>query len=209
MPKLSSSKILIGLTGGIACGKSTVARYLAEAGFTIIDADQLAHQLTAKGQPLLEKIKACFGASYLLADGSLNRKRLGKLIFQNKLAKAKLDTLMAKEIQEALQAAIDQASADLLILDIPLLFEQGYASSCQKIIVVSLPKEVQQARLQQRDACSSSFAQAKIASQLPLSQKCAQADFIIDNQQTKAELKIAVEKLSEKLKSLQKAAAKK
>ncbi|WP_047999505.1 dephospho-CoA kinase [Lactiplantibacillus herbarum] len=175
---------LIGLTGGIATGKSTVSKLLASNGLPIVDADKIAWQVEGPGQPTTQKIAAHFGPQALLADGSLNRAWLGRLVFNDNQALAELTAITSLPIQYAMFEAIvaaGQSHPAAIILDVPLLFESGWQHVCDQVLVVNAPSDVVLQRLMSRNQLSQQAAQARIDSQLPLAEKVAQADVVIDN----------------------------
>lgn len=202
MSKLSTDKILIGLTGNIACGKSTVAQYLKKEGMEILDADCVAREIVLPGTPALKEIAQTFGKEYLHTDGTLNRKKLGRHIFADETERQKLDQIMAQYLQQEFQAKIDLSPASHLIFDMPLLFEQNYDQDMDAIIVVHVQESIQQERLQQRDHCSLEEAKQKMQSQMPLKEKQKQATWQIDNNGTKEEIEEQCQKLLPKLKKL-------
>lgn len=181
---------ILGLTGGIASGKSTVSAYLAQNGALIIDADLIARQVVAKKSSGLKQIVAKFGGEILTASGELDRKKLGKLVFSNKeLLKALTDItgpLIRAEILREIEAA-KKAQVKLVVLDIPLLFETGYQTLCDKVMVVTVPSEVQLERVMNRDNLSVAEARKRIANQLPASKRNELADVLIDNSKSVAE----------------------
>ncbi|WP_302047419.1 dephospho-CoA kinase [Ligilactobacillus agilis] len=181
---------ILGLTGGIASGKSTVSAYLAQNGALIIDADLIARQVVAKKSSGLKQIVAKFGKEILTASGELDRKKLGKLVFSNKdLLKALTDItgpLIRAEILREIEAA-KKAQVKLVVLDIPLLFETGYQTLCDKVMVVTVPSEVQLERVMKRDNLSAAEARKRIANQLPTSKRNELADVLIDNSKSVAE----------------------
>lgn len=181
---------ILGLTGGIASGKSTVSAYLAQNGALIIDADLIARQVVAKRSSGLKQIVAKFGEEILTASGELDRKKLGKLVFSNKeLLKALTDItgpLIRAEILREIEAA-KKAQVKLVVLDIPLLFETGYQTLCDKVMVVTIPSEVQLERVMKRDNLSAAEARKRIANQLPASKRNELADVLIDNSKSVAE----------------------
>lgn len=181
---------ILGLTGGIASGKSTVSAYLAQNGASIIDADLIARQVVAKKSSGLKQIVAKFGEEILTASGELDRKKLGKLVFSNKeLLKALTDItgpLIRAEILREIEAA-KKAQVKLVVLDIPLLFETGYQTLCDKVMVVTIPSEVQLERVMKRDNLSAAEARKRIANQLPASKRNELADVLIDNSKSVAE----------------------
>lgn len=181
---------ILGLTGGIASGKSTVSTYLAQKGALIVDADLIARQVVAKKSSGLKQIVAKFGEEILTASGELDRKKLGKLVFSNKeLLKALTDItgpLIRAEILREIQAA-KKAQVKLVVLDIPLLFETGYQTLCDKVMVVTIPSKLQLERVMKRDNLSAAEARKRIANQLPASKRNELADVLIDNSKSVAE----------------------
>ncbi|WP_432739193.1 dephospho-CoA kinase [Ligilactobacillus agilis] len=181
---------ILGLTGGIASGKSTVSAYLAQNGALIIDADLIARQVVAKKSSGLKQIVAKFGKEILTASGELDRKKLGKLVFSNKdLLKALTDItgpLIRAEILREIEAA-KKAQVKLVVLDIPLLFETGYQTLCDKVMVVTIPSKLQLERVMKRDNLSAAEARKRIANQLPASKRNELADVLIDNSKSVAE----------------------
>ena len=181
---------ILGLTGGIASGKSTVSAYLAKNGALIIDADLIARQVVAKKSSGLKQIVAKFGGEILTASGELDRKKLGKLVFSNKeLLKALTDItgpLIRAEILREIEAA-KKAQVKMVVLDIPLLFETGYQTLCDKVMVVTIPSKLQLERVMKRDNLSAAEARKRIANQLPASKRNELADVLIDNSKSVAE----------------------
>ena len=181
---------ILGLTGGIASGKSTVSAYLAQNGALIIDADLIARQVVAKKSSGLKQIVAKFGGEILTASGELDRKKLGKLVFSNKdLLKNLTDItgpLIRAEILREIEAA-KKAQVKLVVLDIPLLFETGYQTLCDKVMVVTIPSKSQLERVMKRDNLSAAEARKRIANQLPASKRNELADVLIDNSKSVAE----------------------
>lgn len=181
---------ILGLTGGIASGKSTVSAYLAQNGALIIDADLIARQVVAKKSSGLKQIVAKFGEEILTASGELDRKKLGKLVFSNKdLLKNLTDItgpLIRAEILREIEAA-KKAQVKLVVLDIPLLFETGYQTLCDKVMVVTIPSKLQLERVMKRDNLSAAEARKRIANQLPASKRNELADVLIDNSKSVAE----------------------
>ncbi|WP_072536096.1 dephospho-CoA kinase [Lactiplantibacillus plantarum] len=174
---------LIGLTGGIATGKSTVSKLLATK-LPIVDADKIAWQVEGPGQPTTQKIVAHFGQQAVLVDGRLNRPWLGQLVFNDAQALQALTAITRLPIQYAMFEAIvaaNQQQPDAIILDVPLLFESGWQHVCDQVLVVTASPAVVLQRLMARNHLSQQAAQARIDSQMPLAQKVARADVVIDN----------------------------
>jgi dephospho-CoA kinase len=182
---------VVGLTGGIGSGKSTVARMLHALGATVIDADAIVHELQAKGQPMVDELARAFGPGVLTADGALDRKALGAIVFRDEAARARLNTIVHPPVGAEFARRLAAAIADgvpLVVLDIPLLFEgresgkgSAAARNVQTTVVVWVPERVQLQRQIARDACTREDALARVRSQLPLDRKRELADHVIDN----------------------------
>jgi dephospho-CoA kinase len=193
---------IIGLTGGIASGKSTVSAMLREFGAHVIDADQVAREVVAPGTPALDEIRARFGAEVLQADGALDRKKLGAIVFVDQDARRALERITHPRIAAATQQEIARLSAagvDPILYDAALIVENRLYTWMQGLIVVSVPPEAQVARLMIRDDIDEAAAQARIAAQLPLADKVAVATHVIDNGATRAETEAQVRALWERL----------
>jgi len=188
---------VLGLTGGIGSGKSTVASMFSELGADIIDADELARQVVEPGQPALAAILAAFGPTVVQADGRLDRKRLAEIVFADPVARARLNGITHPPIRELMNAEVEtrRMQPGLLILDIPLLFENARSESVEKTIVVWVDQATQLARLAARDGLEIGAARARIAAQMPLNQKKALADYFIDNSGTREQTHRQVEAL--------------
>ena len=190
---------IIGLTGGIACGKSTVSQALRTLGAHIIDADALAHALSQPNAPLFNAYVERFGREVVTPDGTLDRAAIARLVFADPAVRAEVDAmahpLIRAEAERRLRAAED-AHERAAVLDVPLLFEAGWDTLTDEIWVVALPPEKQLARLLRRDtAMSGEEARARMAAQMPLAEKCARADVVIDNSGTEEETCARVEEL--------------
>lgn len=177
--------LVIGLTGGIASGKSTVSRYLRERGAAIIDADIIAKDLVARGNPAWREIVACFGEQVLDETGNIDRKRLGEIIFMDSQARKKLNSIVHPKVIEATKKRIrelqDKDDVPLVVVDAPLLLEAGMTDLVDEVWVVAVPVQEQVNRLVFRDKLSREEALKRINSQMPLSEKLAYADRVIDN----------------------------
>ena len=177
--------IIAGLTGGIASGKSTVSRFLSEAGARIIDADKIARAVVAPGFPAYDEIVSFFGDTVLLPDGKIDRKRLGDIIFNDPDKKARLDAIVhPRVIERATQIIADTASQSpdaVVIMDVPLLFEAGMEKGLAEVIVVYAPASTQLQRLMLRDGIDEQAAMARIQSQMSIEEKCKRATVVIDN----------------------------
>lgn len=185
---------VLGLTGGIATGKSTVVNIFREYGFPIVDSDLIAREIVEIGKPALAAIKATFGKEVLLPEGGLDRKKLGHLIFTHPEKRAVLDQLLAPFLRKAILEQIAQAKqkSNLVIVDIPLLFEAGYSNAVDEIAIVYVPEALQLRRLMKRDQLSEEEAQKRIDSQWPIEEKKEKSQIIFDNQTTIAETKAQV-----------------
>src|ERR1700730_2246828 len=174
---------VLGLTGGIGSGKSMVAQMFAQLGAAVIDADQLAREVVEPGQPALQEIAATFGPDVLLPDGRLDRPKLAQIIFANPVERAKLDAITHPPIRERMEVQIKarRSGPGVLIVDIPLLYENKRTSSVEKVIVVWVDPQTQLRRIQDRDGLSAQSAHQRVAAQMPLDAKRARADHVIDN----------------------------
>lgn len=187
---------VIGLTGGIATGKSTVARFFTDRGIPVIDADQLARDAVQPGSPALKQIVATFGREILTSDGALDRKRLGSLIFSDSDKRSQLERILHPAIRKLAEARIRQAAAaghKRLIYMAPLLIEAGATDRVDDIWVVTVRPEVQLERVMQRDNISRKQALQIIGSQMPLAEKERYGSVVIDNSGTEAETISALE----------------
>lgn len=176
--------MIIGLTGSIASGKSTVAKMLEEMNFPIVDADQVARVVVEPGKQALQEIVEQFGEDILLEDGQLNRQKLGSIIFHDPSKRTVLNNIMHPAIRKEMLAQRDywvEQGAEVVVMDIPLLFESKLQHFVEKILVVSVKEDTQLTRLMERNQLSEEDAKARISSQLPLSVKEAGADAVIYN----------------------------
>jgi dephospho-CoA kinase len=174
---------VLGLTGGIGSGKSFVGRIFNELGAEVIDADQLARDVVEPGQPALREIAAAFGPEVLLPNGRLNRSRLGDIVFADAPARAALNAITHPRIRQRMaeDVAARQGKEGVLILDIPLLFENARLDMVEAVIVVWVDPETQLRRLTERDGLSLEDARRRVDAQMPLEEKRRRADHVIDN----------------------------
>jgi dephospho-CoA kinase len=178
---------ILGLTGSIATGKSTVAKLFLSAGIPVVDVDLGARAVVLPGAPGLADIIDHFGEAYLLPDGTLDRKRLGALIFSDREKRKELDALLKERINDWIQAEKERYISEghnLIVLDIPLLYEGGYEDSCDAVMVVYVPEELQLQRLMSRNHLDEDEATRRMQSQLSIEKKKELADFVIDNSGT-------------------------
>jgi dephospho-CoA kinase len=177
--------LLVGLTGGIATGKSTVSEMLRELGAEIIDADRLAREVVEPGQPAFKQIVAEFGAGIVGADGALDRKKLGAIVFADPERRKRLEALTHPAIRARFQARLDELAAQgfegLVFFDAPVMIESGNYKHMDRMVVVVTDEATQMARLRARDGTDDAEGRRKIASQMPLAEKAKLADHVIDN----------------------------
>jgi len=185
----------IGLTGGIASGKSTVANLFAALGITIVDTDLLAREVVAPGSALLPRIAGHFGAQVLQKDGSLDRAALRSRVFENPAERQWLERLTHPAIRELTDKRCESATSDYVIVAIPLLVETAGAERFDRVLVVDCSPEIQFARLQARDGASRAEAERMLAAQATREQRLAVADDVITNDGDLAALREQVEKL--------------
>ncbi len=175
-------KRLIGLTGGIATGKTTVSNYLKDKyRLPILDADLYAKEAVAKGSPILETIFARYGDRVIQTDRSLNRSSLGEIIFNDAVEKQWLESQIHPYVRDRFDRELQCLEDNTIVLDIPLLFEANLTDTVTEIWVVSCDRSLQIARLQQRNDLTLVQATARIDSQMPLGEKIAAADVVLNN----------------------------
>ena len=190
--------MIIGLTGSIASGKSTIAAILKDIGLPIIDADLVARDVVEPGSQTLKEIEAVFGGEVINGDGTLNREALGQIIFHDPAKRKELNDLMHPAIRANMLSKRDRLVKEgyrTIIMDIPLLFESRLQHFVEKILVVSVTEETQLSRLMQRNSLSEGEARARIQSQLPISEKEKGADAVIYNNGSIEESKWQLERI--------------
>ncbi len=174
--------VLIGLTGNIACGKSTVARMLAEKGAYVIDADAIAHEVIRKGTPAYEEILRRFGADILGPDEEIDRRRLGEIVFRDPIALRDLEAIVHPavlvEIQQRIQACPE---APAIVIEAIKLIESDFARACDTLWVVTCPESEQVRRLMKERGLTEEEARVRIRAQPPQEEKIRRADVVIDN----------------------------
>ncbi len=189
---------VVGLTGGIASGKSTFAAALRARGVPVVDADALARAAVAPGSPALAEIARAFGPGVLAPDGGLDRKKMGALVFADPEARRRLEAITHPAVRAAMAeetARLAAAGHDLAFYDTPLLYEVGLDRALDSVVVVWAPPHVQRARLVARDGLSTADADARIAAQLPIDEKAARADFVVENAGAPGELGAKADRL--------------
>jgi dephospho-CoA kinase len=185
----------IGLTGGIGSGKSTVAGLFAARGVPVIDADVIARELVAPGQPALVEIIAAFGAEMVNADGQLDRARLRERVFNDAAQRERLEAILHPRIRAVMAERAAAQSTTYVLLVIPLLFESGQRDLVDRMLVVDVPVELQRARVSARDHLSDAQIDAILAAQLSRDQRIDGADDVIDNSGDAAALERQVDDL--------------
>lgn len=190
---------LIGLTGGVATGKSEVARLFAQHGAVVLSADAVAREATAAGSPLLEAIARDLGPQYI-HDGRLDRAALAERVFSDSEARRRLEAIVHPVVLERLQAAIRDLrnrspQPEVVVIEVPLLYEVGIQAWFDEVVVVTAPLAEQVRRIRARDGLTEEAALARIRAQMPLEEKAARADHVIINDRTKEELALAVNRI--------------
>ena len=193
MAKLKTARpyFLVGLTGGIASGKSIVSRQLAELGCRLVDADVLAREVVAPGEPAWHAIVEEFGPEVARPDRQLDRKRLGALVFADPARRKVLEAITHPAIAARRETILEALTAErfdgVVVLDVPLLIEVGGAARVDRVVLVYAEPELQLARLMGRDGFDRGEAERRVASQMPLAEKVRHAHFVIDNSGTPEE----------------------
>jgi dephospho-CoA kinase len=187
---------VVGLTGGIGSGKSAAAQVFQGLGVMIVDADAIAHALTAPGGAAIEPIRAAFGGDYINAEGALDRARMRDLVFGNEAKKRQLESLLHPLIRQNADALISAASSAYAILMVPLLVEsRAYRERCQRVLVVDCPEALQIARVVARSGITKEQVRAIMATQATRAERLAAADDVIDNSGDHAALRRQIEAL--------------
>jgi len=190
--------MILGLTGGIATGKSTVSAMLRERGIPVIDADLIAREVVEPGKPAYEAIVQHFGSDIVLPNGQIDRKQLGEIVFSNEAERQKLNAIVHPEVRRLMREQAEQAEregAPIVFMDIPLLFESKLQHMVDKIVVVYAPASMQLTRMMERDELDEEQAKKRLLAQFPIEQKKQDADYVIDNAGTREETERQVEKL--------------
>lgn len=176
--------IVIGLTGGIATGKSTVSKMLRDYGLPVIDSDAIAREVVEPGEEVLSRIIREFGEDILLQDGRLNRQKLGNIVFNDKIMLQRLNDITHPEIKRRIKDSIErykELKTTCLIIDVPLLIESNYKDMVDKILLVYTDRDTQAKRLVKRNGYTRREAMDRINSQMDIDEKLKYADYIIDN----------------------------
>jgi dephospho-CoA kinase len=199
--------LLIGLTGGIATGKSAVTRFLAARGAVTFSADEAARAVLVPGGSALRRLAAEFGAEMLTPSGELDRARLGRAVFADAAARRRLERLLHPLIRSLLRAQIEAAQRDLpsdtvIVVEIPLLYEGGLETWFDQVVVVAAPEALQKERLARRNGLNALEIDRRLAAQWPLDRKIARADYVLQNDGSLPHLEASVETLWRRLKTL-------
>lgn len=196
----------VGLTGGIASGKSTVCNVFTRLGAKVLDADEVAREVVLPGRPAWIKLNQAFGSEFFSPDGNLNRRKVRRLIFADAVKRRQLNAIVHPEVMREIHHRYEQLSAaapnGVFLVDVPLLFEVGAAGRFDRVLVVYADEDVQIDRLIRRDGISREEANQALSIQMPLREKVELADFVIDNNGTSKETQAQVEKVWRELLTL-------
>ena len=192
---------IIGITGGIASGKSSVSQYLKELGFTVVDADVASRAVVEPGEEAYLQVVKAFGEDLLLSDGNIDRAKLGSIIFHDQEKRLLLNSIVHPAVRNWMRVETEKAlatGAETVFMDIPLLFESKLTFMVEKTLLIYVDESVQLERLMNRNALTQSDALARIRSQMPLKDKTALADAVVDNNGDIEETKKQVDEVLKK-----------
>lgn len=190
--------IVVGLTGGIGCGKSEVGKMLAQAGYTVLDADKLARELSATNAGIIAAIKEEFGSDIYDAAGNLQRKALAEIVFSDRKKLEKLNGIIHPRVIRAVELELEERQkkgARVVVVEAALHYEIKWNEAMDLMVVVSAPMPLRLQRVRQRDGMEEEAVRRRMASQLPLEEKVQRADYVIENAGDFAELQAAVREL--------------
>jgi dephospho-CoA kinase len=193
---------VVGLTGGIATGKSTVSKMFSESLIPVIDTDTIARDLLNKDTECYQEVVGYFGEEILFLNHEIDRKKLGKIIFHDEEKRQKLNDIVHPRVINIVLSEIEKhkgLGTKILVVDVPLLYESGFDQYMDDVIVVYTNKEMQKERLMSRDNINSDYADKKMNAQMSLEEKVKQADYVIDNSKSILETKKAFNKIVEEL----------
>ncbi len=194
---------LVGLTGGIASGKSTAARAFEALGARVIDADRVARRVVEPGRPALAEIRQAFGDGVIRPDGALDREALGRIVFSDAAARRRLNAIVhprvAEEVDRELAEALREDPGAVVVYDVPLLFEGRMEDRFDLVVVVHVPRAVQERRLRARDGLGPDEALARIRSQMDIDEKARRAHVVLDNRGAPEDLEAQVRRLMERI----------
>lgn len=194
----------IGLTGGIATGKSTVSNWLKSHGYAVIDADELARLVVAPGSEGIRQILSQFGAEVIDEDGNLDRRKLGALVFADREKLRDLENIIHPLVQaqvQSLRERYQREGRDFVFYDVPLLYEKKLQSQFDQVIVISANEKTQKERMRARDGLSEQEIEHRLNSQVPMADKVSQADIVIENNGSRSDLEKKLEDLVKNLKN--------
>ena len=182
-----NKSLVIGLTGGIGSGKSTVVQFLLALGYPVVDSDLLAREIVEPGSEALIEIEKAFGSEYILSTGCLDRKKLGNLVFSHPDQLEILNAITSEKISHLLKSRVEllKKEHEIIFVDVPLLIERGQIDYYDEIWLVYVPRHVQLIRLMERDGISLEFAEKQLAAQMPIEDKIPYADRVINNESDK------------------------
>lgn len=193
---------VIGITGGIGAGKSTVSGYLASLGYPVFDADEVSRGLTAAGSPVVDELAETFGEEILVRKGVLSREKLAEIVFSDPDKNRKLMQIVTMKVREAGQKWISdyrkKEKYDIIILDSPLLFETGSEDLCDAVWFITADDEVRRRRVMERDGVTAEQVERRMRSQMPEKEKAERSDEIVDNSRGVEELHRTVDALLKK-----------
>lgn len=195
--------LVVGLTGGISSGKSTVSKMIEEAGIPVICADELARKVVEPGSPGLEEIRRTFGDGVINGEGGLDRAAMARVVFADSSLRKTLESIIHPRVEEERDRRIHLLAGqghEIAVVDVPLLYEAGWQDAFDLIVVVYAPREVQEARLITRDGISTEEARARLDAQMSIERKKALADRLIDNSESMDETRRQVERILQDLK---------
>jgi dephospho-CoA kinase len=196
--------LIIGLTGGIGSGKSTVAKWFQEQGVAVMDADKIVHNLLKTDELTISSLRQKFGPDIFNEDGQISRPKLGAVVFSQEKARKWLEEIIHPRVLEWMKEeseALRKTGAKICVWDVPLLFETGFEKSVDQVWVVWVPGDQQIKRVQERDNLNKSEVEARIAAQGSLEEKCKRADVVIDNSGTELETRRQLDDLWKKIQS--------
>lgn len=196
---------VIGLTGGVATGKSLALQAFREVGAAVLSADAIAHELMAPGKPLAQRVAAEF-AGCVLPDGALDRRALGRLVFRDAEARKRLEALVHPPVLERLRCELDRLRnlprpPEVVVVEVPLLYEVGLQDWFDGVVVVAADEDAQMARLRCRDGLSEEEARLRVAAQMPIAEKEARADWVLRNDGTPEHLRAQVRQMMRNLRA--------
>ncbi len=188
--------VIIGLTGGIASGKTVVSDYLKELGYPIVDADELARDIMAPESAVLHRVRAAFGDTVFCDDGTLDRAALGRKVFSDEKARATLDAITHPAIRCLAEKRFGELQAEpLVFFVVPLLYESGMDALCDKVWLVHTDETLRQQRLMKRDGINEGYAAQKMQAQMSEVERLAKAPYVLENNGDKEKLRAQVKKL--------------